>query len=55
MYIKNSRSERRGKSHHGPWRKDPWTKTTGVRRIEGWRWGWVGQGKVMGGNEDNCN
>lgn len=35
--------------------KDPWTKTTGEGRIERGRWGWVGQGRVMGGNGGNSN
>ena len=35
--------------------KDPWTKTMGWGRIECDRWRWVGQGRVMWGNGDNCN
>ena len=27
----------------------------GEGRIECGRWGWVGWGRVMGENEDNCN
>ena len=28
--------------------KDTWTKTMGEGRIESGRWGWVGQGRIMG-------
>ena len=30
-----------------------WAKTKGGR-IEGGRWGWMGQGRVGGGNGENC-
>ena len=34
------------KGRQGTCMKDPWTKPKGDR-IEGGRWGWVGQGKVV--------
>ena len=40
--------EKKGKVHPGTCIKDPWTKPK-VGRIEGGRWGWVGQGRVVGG------
>ena len=45
---------KKGKDHQGTCIKDPWTKTMG-ERIECRRWGWVGQGRVMGENGDNFN
>ena len=39
---------KKGKGHQGTCIKDPWTKPKG-RRIEGRRWGWVGQGVVVEG------
>ena len=27
----------------------------GRGRLESGRWGWVGQGRLMGGNGDKCN
>ena len=33
--------------------KDTWTKSKRLR-IEGGRWGWVGQGESWGENGDNC-
>ena len=39
----------REKGHQGTHIKDPWTDTTGKRRIEGGKHGWVGQRRVMGG------
>ena len=38
----------KGKGHQGTWVKDPWTKPK-VGGIEGGRWGWVGQGRVVAG------
>ena len=37
--------------------KGPMGKDKGVESIEGGRWGWVGQGRVMwgGGDGDACN
>ena len=40
--------ERRGRVVGGTGIKDPWRKSKGVR-IQGGRWGWVGQGKVVAG------
>ena len=37
---------KKGKGHQGTCMKDPWTKPKGGR-IEGRRWGWVGQGDVV--------
>ena len=42
-------------SSQGTCVKDPWTKTMVAGRTECGRWGWLGQGKVMGENGDNCN
>ena len=39
---------KKGKDCQGTCIKDPWTKPK-VGRIEGGRWGWVGQGKVEAG------
>ena len=36
------------KGHQGTCIKDTWTKPK-RDRIEGERWGWVGQGRVVGG------
>ena len=35
-------------SSQGTCMKGPWTKPTGWGNIECGRWGWVGQGRVMG-------
>ena len=42
---------KKGKVRQGTCIKDPWTKTTEVGGLETecGRWGWVGQGRVMGG------
>ena len=37
-----------GKGHQGTYIKDIWTKPKG-RKIEGGKWGWVGQGKGVAG------
>ena len=44
---------KKGKGHQGTCIKDPWTKP---KRgwIEGGRWRWMGWGKVVGGNGNNC-
>ena len=39
---------KKGKGCQGTCIKDPWTKSKGGR-IEGGRWGWVGQGRVVEG------
>ena len=41
---------KKGKAHQRICIKDPWTNTK-ESRIEGRRWGWVGQGRVLGGGE----
>ena len=40
--------EKKGKGPQGMCIKDPWTKPKGGR-IQGGRWGWVGQGTVVAG------
>ena len=37
-----------GKGHQGTCMKDPWTKSKGDK-IEGWRWAWVGERRLVGG------
>ena len=44
---------KKGKGCQGTCIKDPWTKSKGGR-IEDGRWAWVGLGKVVGENGDNC-
>ena len=38
---------KKGKDHQGICIKDPWTKPN-TGRIEDGRWGWVGQGRLVG-------
>ena len=44
---------KKGKGHQGTCLKDTWAKPK-EGRIEGGRWGWLGQEVVLGGNGDNC-
>ena len=45
---------KKGKGHQGTCINDPWVKTM-RGEIECRRWGPVEQGRVIGGNGDNCN
>ena len=46
--VRGDSGEKKGKGCQETCIKDPWTKPNGGR-IEGGRWGWVGQGKVVAG------
>ena len=47
--------ERRGRVKSRNMYKGPMDKDNGQGRIECGRWGWLGKGRVIGKNGDNCN